>query len=92
MKIFSFWGEIFYIFEKTCNEEKYQYFLVKKKQHLTLRCLYCSYGGFHSKIQNEPQQIYITLQGLLMMSSYCFISGLAAVYTEYILKKQLTVS
>ena len=27
-----------------------------------------------------------------MMSSYCFISGLAAVYTEYILKKQFSVS
>lgn len=51
-----------------------------------------SYGGFHSKVQNEPQHIFITPQGLGMMTSYCMISGLAAVYTEYILKKQLTLS
>ncbi len=32
-------------------------------------------------------QIYITEIGVLLMSVYCFISGLSGVYCEYILKK-----
>jgi len=36
--------------------------------------------------------IHITMKGLVMISLYCFISGLAGVYTEYILKKKYEVS
>ncbi|XP_025891553.1 probable UDP-sugar transporter protein SLC35A4 [Nothoprocta perdicaria] len=36
----------------------------------------------------SKMQLHITLVGLLLISVYCFISGLSAVYTEAILKAQ----
>ncbi|XP_052796094.1 probable UDP-sugar transporter protein SLC35A4 isoform X2 [Mya arenaria] len=52
-----------------------------------------SYGGYDSgSTPGSSSHIFITLPGLLMMTLYCSVSGVAAVYTEYILKKQLTMS
>lgn len=48
--------------------------------------------------QNEPikfrvsDQIYITHVGILLISIYCFISGLSGVYSEYLLKKNYSDS
>ena len=35
---------------------------------------------------------YITKIGLLMITSHCFVSGLAGVYTEVVFKKDIKVS
>ncbi|XP_072001863.1 probable UDP-sugar transporter protein SLC35A4 [Engystomops pustulosus] len=51
--------------------------------------VFYSYGGIHDL--EEPStntDLYISLQGLLLMVIYCFISGLSAVYTEVTLKTQ----
>nr|XP_006817758.1 PREDICTED: LOW QUALITY PROTEIN: probable UDP-sugar transporter protein SLC35A4-like [Saccoglossus kowalevskii] len=47
-----------------------------------------SYGGLRltGKLES-PREIYITVYGLLLIVIYCALSGLAGVYTEYILKK-----
>ena len=50
-----------------------------------------SYGGFHSE-STSPGSLHISFNGLLMLFCYCFISGLAGVVTEYILKKQMELS
>ncbi|NXX45525.1 S35A4 protein, partial [Tricholaema leucomelas] len=48
-----------------------------------------SWGGLRAPGGGAPgTQLHITLLGLLLLSLYCLISGLAAVYTEAILKAQ----
>ncbi|XP_071109944.1 probable UDP-sugar transporter protein SLC35A4 [Haliotis cracherodii] len=47
-----------------------------------------SYGGMQNKASVWSGEIHLTVTGFLMMCAYCWISGLAGVYTEYILKKQ----
>uniref|UniRef100_A0A1I8FE45 SLC35A4 n=1 Tax=Macrostomum lignano TaxID=282301 RepID=A0A1I8FE45_9PLAT len=37
---------------------------------------------------NKASTLHITPLGLFMISAYCTVSGLAGVYTEYVLKKQ----
>lgn len=39
-----------------------------------------------------PHQIFVTFFGVILMLMYCTISGLAGVYTEYILKRQHKLS
>ncbi|XP_070541746.1 probable UDP-sugar transporter protein SLC35A4 [Ptychodera flava] len=52
-----------------------------------------SYGGLQfSQSPHPASEIYITLYGLILMILYCTISGLAGVYTEYILKKNYQLS
>ncbi|XP_013416659.1 probable UDP-sugar transporter protein SLC35A4 [Lingula anatina] len=52
-----------------------------------------SYGGLQAKQGiTSAGVIHITVKGLLMITTYCFVSGLAGVYTEYILKKQYQTS
>ncbi|XP_046328936.2 probable UDP-sugar transporter protein SLC35A4 isoform X3 [Haliotis rufescens] len=51
-----------------------------------------SYGGMQNKASVWSGEIHLTVTGLLMMCAYCWISGLAGVYTEYILKKQYETS
>lgn len=52
-----------------------------------------SYGGLQAKGANlSAGVIHITVQGLFMICTYCTVSGLAGVYTEYILKKQYQTS
>ncbi|XP_074865542.1 putative UDP-sugar transporter protein SLC35A4 [Carettochelys insculpta] len=50
-----------------------------------------TYGGLQD-VQRSPgsseMQLHVTLVGLLLISVYCLISGLSAVYTEVILKTQ----
>ncbi|XP_067422981.1 probable UDP-sugar transporter protein SLC35A4 [Emydura macquarii macquarii] len=50
-----------------------------------------TYGGLqdlqHSSSSSE-MQLHVTIVGLLLISVYCLISGLSAVYTEVILKTQ----
>lgn len=58
---------------------------------LTVAGIFDSYGGFTSKSRSATE-IHITMTGLLMMISYCSISGLAGVYSEYILKRHVTMS
>ena len=41
--------------------------------------------------ERSAGRIHITVKGLFMISCYCFISGSAGVYTEYILKKKYEV-
>ena len=51
-----------------------------------------SYGGLHAKPGTlSAGTIHITVKGLIMISTYCLISGLSGVYTEYILKKRYEV-
>ncbi|NXA21844.1 S35A4 protein, partial [Ibidorhyncha struthersii] len=47
-----------------------------------------SCGGLQDPGSPSMMQLHITLVGLLLMSVYCLISGLSAVYTEAILKTQ----
>ncbi|NXN09819.1 S35A4 protein, partial [Indicator maculatus] len=47
-----------------------------------------SCGGLRGPGSPSRTQLHITLQGLLLLSAYCLISGLSAVYTEAILKAQ----
>ncbi|XP_064618555.1 probable UDP-sugar transporter protein SLC35A4 isoform X2 [Lineus longissimus] len=52
-----------------------------------------SYGGFHAKATGTSASIiHITHLGLVMISCYCFISGLSGVYTEYVLKRHYQTS
>lgn len=52
-----------------------------------------SYGGFvEQKLEHHTYQIFITVTGILMMLTYCSVSGLAAVYTEYLLKRRRSAS
>ena len=51
-----------------------------------------SYGGFKAKAgETRASEIHITLKGLAMITLYCTLSGLAGVYSEYILKKKYEV-
>lgn len=60
---------------------------------LTLAGFSNSYGGLREKDKlQSPDEIYITWTGLALMSLYCFISGLAGVYSEYVLKKEYELS
>ncbi|NXO03118.1 S35A4 protein, partial [Rhinopomastus cyanomelas] len=47
-----------------------------------------SCGGLQDPGSPSKMQLHITLVGLLLVSVYCLISGLSAVYTEAILKTQ----
>ncbi|KFP68255.1 putative UDP-sugar transporter protein SLC35A4, partial [Cariama cristata] len=47
-----------------------------------------SCGGLQDPGSPSKMQLHITLVGLLLISVYCLISGLSAVYTEAILKTQ----
>ncbi|XP_019390346.1 PREDICTED: probable UDP-sugar transporter protein SLC35A4 [Crocodylus porosus] len=50
-----------------------------------------TYGGLQDlqhPTSTSRMQLHITLLGLLLISMYCLISGLSAVYTEVILKTQ----
>lgn len=58
---------------------------------LTIAGLFDSYGGYTSKSKSVTE-IHITLTGLVMMVTYCFISGFAGVYSEYILKRHVKMS
>ncbi|CAD5123544.1 DgyrCDS11884 [Dimorphilus gyrociliatus] len=55
-----------------------------------------SYGGIHQKIQDKSiasaNYVHITGKGLIMISLYCFVSGLSGVYTELILKNRYEMS
>ncbi|KAH3842943.1 probable UDP-sugar transporter protein SLC35A4 [Dreissena polymorpha] len=51
------------------------------------------YGGLETKSKSGARtEVFITVQGLVMLLAYCSVSAVAAVYTEYILKKQLMTS
>ncbi|BFZ01583.1 hypothetical protein BsWGS_04622 [Bradybaena similaris] len=50
-----------------------------------------SYSGLTEEVLSL-QTIHITLQGLVMTAVYCFVSGFAGVYTEYILKRDMKIS
>ncbi|KFO72461.1 putative UDP-sugar transporter protein SLC35A4, partial [Cuculus canorus] len=47
-----------------------------------------SWGGLWEPGSPSGMQLHITLPGLFLISVYCLISGLSAVYTEAILKTQ----
>ncbi|KAM6322493.1 LOW QUALITY PROTEIN: putative UDP-sugar transporter protein SLC35A4 [Podargus strigoides] len=47
-----------------------------------------SCGGLQDPGSPSKMQLHVTLVGLLLISVYCLISGLSAVYTEAILKTQ----
>ncbi|NWH78484.1 S35A4 protein, partial [Piaya cayana] len=47
-----------------------------------------SWGGLREPGSPSGMRLHITLPGLFLMSVYCLISGLSAVYTEAILKTQ----
>ncbi|NWH59633.1 S35A4 protein, partial [Geococcyx californianus] len=47
-----------------------------------------SWGGLREPGSPSGMQLHITLPGLFLISVYCLISGLSAVYTEAILKTQ----
>ncbi|NXF96257.1 S35A4 protein, partial [Eubucco bourcierii] len=47
-----------------------------------------SWGGLQAPDGPSGTQLHITVPGLLLLCLYCLISGLAAVYTEGILKSQ----
>ncbi|NXS56079.1 S35A4 protein, partial [Brachypteracias leptosomus] len=47
-----------------------------------------SWGGLQDPGSPTKMQLHVTLVGLLLLSVYCLISGLSAVYTEATLKSQ----
>ncbi|NXG41128.1 S35A4 protein, partial [Psilopogon haemacephalus] len=47
-----------------------------------------SWGGLRTPGSPAGRQLHITPRGLLLLALYCFVSGLAAVYTEAVLKAQ----
>ncbi|XP_074651884.1 putative UDP-sugar transporter protein SLC35A4 [Tubulanus polymorphus] len=52
-----------------------------------------SYGGLQAKpLTSSAGVVHITLQGLIMISGYCFISGMSGVYCEYVLKRHYQMS
>ncbi|ELU08858.1 hypothetical protein CAPTEDRAFT_125710 [Capitella teleta] len=56
---------------------------------LTLAGAFNSYGGLQSSTESmSAGVIHLTLQGLLMISLYALVSGLAGVYMEFILKRR----
>ncbi|KAL5005521.1 hypothetical protein ScPMuIL_018977 [Solemya velum] len=59
---------------------------------LTVAGIFDSFAGFQTDTGDRSGQFYLTLTGLLMMLAYCTVSGLAGVYTEYILKNQYETS
>ncbi|XP_072037884.1 probable UDP-sugar transporter protein SLC35A4 [Amphiura filiformis] len=46
-----------------------------------------SYGSLNPSNMYEESTVYVTTSGLILMTIYCTISGLAGVFTEYILKR-----
>ncbi|KAK6178808.1 hypothetical protein SNE40_011308 [Patella caerulea] len=60
---------------------------------LTLAGVIDSFSGNRNiKLNDSIYEIHVTAKGLLMMFTYCFISGLSGVYTEYIFKRNLKCS
>ncbi|NXO87637.1 S35A4 protein, partial [Sitta europaea] len=55
---------------------------------LLLACLAGLCGGLRAPGDPGGAQLHVTPVGLLLLSVYCLISGLSAVYTEAILKSQ----
>ncbi|XP_006007628.1 probable UDP-sugar transporter protein SLC35A4 [Latimeria chalumnae] len=56
---------------------------------LTIAGVFHTYGGVQNESGPLPEtDFYITPLGILLLSVYCLISGLSAVYTELILKTQ----
>ncbi|XP_046543048.1 LOW QUALITY PROTEIN: probable UDP-sugar transporter protein SLC35A4 [Haliotis rubra] len=51
-----------------------------------------SYGGMQASGSTWSGEMHLTVAGLIMMFIYCCISGLAGVYTEYILKRHYQTS
>jgi hypothetical protein len=51
-----------------------------------------SYGSMVDSKEARLTDQHITATGLVCILMYCFISAFAGVYTEYILKKDLTTS
>ncbi|XP_067665106.1 probable UDP-sugar transporter protein SLC35A4 [Haliotis asinina] len=51
-----------------------------------------SYGGMQARGSTWSGEMRLTVAGLIMMFIYCCISGLAGVYTEYILKRHYQTS
>ena len=54
--------------------------------------LFCSFGSLVEKGDVNLKTQHITLTGLAIILTYCLISALAGVYTEFILKKDLQTS
>ena len=55
-------------------------------------CLYMCVYSVGSMVENgiiSVRSQHVTVTGLIIMLTYCLISALAGVYTEYILKKDL---
>lgn len=59
---------------------------------LTVAGVFDSYGGFKSKGTMSASIIHVTFTGIVFMSTYCTISGMSGVYTEYILKRHYKTS
>ncbi|XP_046373610.1 probable UDP-sugar transporter protein SLC35A4 [Haliotis rufescens] len=51
-----------------------------------------SYGGMQTEGAVRSGEMHLTVSGLIMLCTYCCISGFAGVYTEYILKKHYQTS
>lgn len=51
-----------------------------------------SYGSLGQQSESSHLTLHVTMTGLVVMLVYCFISALAGVYTEYILKKDFQTS
>nr|KAG5703676.1 hypothetical protein BaRGS_002550 [Batillaria attramentaria] len=51
-----------------------------------------SYGSLGQESQTRQLHVHVTVTGLVAMLTYCSISALAGVYTEYILKKDFQTS
>uniref|UniRef100_A0A5K3EX96 UDP-sugar transporter protein SLC35A4 n=2 Tax=Mesocestoides corti TaxID=53468 RepID=A0A5K3EX96_MESCO len=48
--------------------------------------------NFDSNANTSSSVLHITLKGIFMISIYCTVSGLASVYTEYVLKRRVNMS
>nr|CDS22204.1 UDP sugar transporter protein SLC35A4 [Echinococcus granulosus] len=48
--------------------------------------------NYDESTTNSSSVLHITLRGIIMISIYCTVSGLASVYTEYVLKKRVRMS
>ncbi|ESO89659.1 hypothetical protein LOTGIDRAFT_124953, partial [Lottia gigantea] len=59
---------------------------------LTLAGVIDSLSGSRVKESNTVSHLYLSITGILLMTSYCFVSGLAGVYTEFIFKKNFKYS
>ena len=50
-----------------------------------------SFGSLQTTDIYDGSEVYVTLPGIIMMTIYCTVSGLAGVFTEYILKRHYKV-